>query len=216
MVDLFEEVEGQLRTDRYRSLAIRAAPWVSGVLVIALVAALGYWGWQTYQQNQIHHASDEFNTALQMASNGDRTGAFARLNPIARSSPAAYRSLALMMQGGLKVADNRPAEAVALFDQAARIAPSPALADMASMRSIYTLMDTAPLADLERRITPLTATGRPYRLQAQEALAMARLLAGRNDAAKAAFRTIAQNLNASEQMRVRRRVSFLLFIMWLC
>ena len=48
MVDLFDEVEEQLRSERYTSVAKRLAPWISGVLALALVVALGYAGYQTW------------------------------------------------------------------------------------------------------------------------------------------------------------------------
>ena len=35
MVDVFEEVEEQLRTDRYKALALKVLPVVGGLLVIA-------------------------------------------------------------------------------------------------------------------------------------------------------------------------------------
>ena len=40
MVDVFEEVEEQLRSDRYKALVRRAAPWVLTAGAVALVAAL--------------------------------------------------------------------------------------------------------------------------------------------------------------------------------
>ena len=50
MTDLFEEVEEQLRSDRYKALARKGAPWVIAAAAVALVIALGIWGWQQYNQ----------------------------------------------------------------------------------------------------------------------------------------------------------------------
>ena len=210
MVDLFDEVEGQLRTDRYRTVALRIAPWVSGVLVAALLAALAYWGWDTWQTRRIHQASEAYDAAIQLADRGDRTGAMARFGQVARDAPPAYRALVLMQQGGIQLTDGHPDQAVALFDQAAHAARHPIQADLAALQAIYVLIDTAPYADLERRITPLTREGRPYRLQAQEALAMAKLLAGRTAEAKQAFQVLMLNLNTPEDMQRRARTAIAL------
>ncbi len=207
MVDLFDEVEGQLRTDRVRTLAIRAAPWISGVLVLALVAALGFWGWQTWEHRKIDEASQAFDASAQLLNQGNRTEAFTRLTETARSAPAGYRALALMQQGGIRQTENRNAEAVALFDQAAQVAPDPLLKDLAALRSVYLLLDTAPLAELERRLTPMAAAGRPYRLQAQEAMAMARLLAGQTERARAEFQVITLNLTAPQDVQRRAQLA---------
>ena len=44
MVDVFEEVEEQLRSDRYKTLALKTLPWVSGALLLALVGGGGWYG----------------------------------------------------------------------------------------------------------------------------------------------------------------------------
>ena len=40
MTDLFEEVEEQLRSDRYKQFARKALPWMLGVAAAALIAVL--------------------------------------------------------------------------------------------------------------------------------------------------------------------------------
>ena len=49
MSDLFEEVEEQLRSDRYRTFALKALPWLLGMAVAALIATAAWWGWSSYQ-----------------------------------------------------------------------------------------------------------------------------------------------------------------------
>jgi hypothetical protein len=56
--DRFEEVEEQLRSDRYRTLARRGAPWVVAMAAAALLAALGVWGWQQYNLQITNTASE--------------------------------------------------------------------------------------------------------------------------------------------------------------
>ena len=210
MVDLFDEVEEQLRTDRYKTMAFRAAPWVSGALVLALVAALGYWGWTVWQARQIHTAAESYDAALQQLARGDATGAFTRFGAVAQSAPPGYRALALMQQAGVRLSQNQTAEAVTFFDHAAQTATNPLESDLAALQAVYVLLDTAPYADLERRITPLAREGRPYRLQAQEALAMAKLLAGRTAEAKTAFEVLTLNLATPEDMQRRARTALAL------
>jgi hypothetical protein len=74
---------------------------------------------------------------------------------------------------------------------------------MAALKSAYAVMDTAPLAQLETKLTPLTAAGRPYRVQAREALALARLAAGKTAAAKADLVAIANQLDTPDSARQR-------------
>lgn len=58
-------------------------------------------------------------------------------------------------------------------------------------------------ADLEGRLTPLMADGRPYRLSAREALAYAKLMAGKTSEARDDFVYLTQVLDASQGLRQR-------------
>ena len=199
MVDLFDEVEEQLRSERYTSVAKRLAPWISGVLALALVVALGYAGYQTWQTSKVDKASETYEKGLDALSSQDQTGAYTLFGEVAKDGPPGYRALALMQQAGIRLEAGKTAEAVALFDQAAKVAPTPVIADFAAMRAAY--------ADMERRLTPLVAEGRPYRLQAQEALAMSKLLAGKTAEAKSAFELLLLNIDAPQDMQQRAHLA---------
>ena len=82
--------------------------------------------------------------------------------------------------------------AVALLDQAAEAAPDPVIGDAARLKSAFALLDTAPYKDVEARLTPLMKDGRPYRVQAREALAFAKLMAGNAAGARDDFTVIEQ------------------------
>ena len=207
MVDLFDEVEEQLRSERYTSVAKRLAPWISGVLALALVVALGYAGYQTWQTSKVDKASETYEKGLDALSSQDQTGAYTLFGEVAKDGPPGYRALALMQQAGIRLEAGKTAEAVALFDQAAKVAPTPVIADFAAMRSVYALIDDAPYAEMEKRLTPLVAEGRPYRLQAQEALAMSKLLAGKTAEAKSAFELLLLNIDAPQDMQQRAHLA---------
>ena len=112
-----------------------------------------------------------------------------------------------MQEGGLKLAAGKTADAVSFYDQAAKTAPSPILADLASLRAAEALLDTAPLAELQRRLLPLADAKRPYTLYAREALAMAKLLAGKTADARRDFSVLSDSLGISDDMRQRCQVA---------
>ena len=68
-------------------------------------------------------------------------------------------------------------------------------------------MDSAPYPQLQTRLMPLTDANRPYSLFAREALAMAKLLAGKTDEAKKDFTVIGFSLGAPQDMRERAQVA---------
>ena len=203
MTDLFDEVEEQLRSDRYRTLARKALPWILAVMAAALVAFLAVWGWQRYQLQVANKASEEYGAALEALAKGDQAGAEKLWTDVSKSPAKGYRSLALMQLGALKITANKTAEGVALFDQAAAAAPDDVLGDAARLKSAFAVLDTASFKDVEARLTPLMQDKRPYRVQAREALAFAKLMAGNTAGARTDFVVIAQSLDAPEGARQR-------------
>ena len=207
LTDLFEEVEEQLRSDRYRELALRVLPWVLGLGAAALIAAVAVWGWQSWRQQAIAKASEGYNAGLEAVAQGRKDRAEQLWTEVSKSSAKGYRSLALMQLGGLKVADNKPADAVKLFDQAADQAPDEIIGDAARLKSAFALLDTAPEQQVETRLTPLLGDGRPYRIQAREALGFARLMAGDGKGARREFSAISTSLDAPDGARERAKAA---------
>lgn len=207
MTDLFEEVEEQLRSDRYKTLARKALPWIIGVAAAALIAALAYWGWDVWRNRAIAEASTKYNAASEAFAGGDIPTARRHWTELSDSSAAGYKSLALMQLGALQLQENKTTEAVKLFDQAADAAPDELIGDAARLKSAFALLDTAPYSDLEARLTPLTEEGRPYRLHAREALGFAKLMAGNAAAARTDFLVLSNSLGAPEGLKARAQAA---------
>ena len=203
MADLFEEVEEQLRSDRYKTFALKAAPWVLGALLAALAVALGIWGWQSYTTRQITKASEQYAQAQDAFAAGRTDEAFALWGEVAESSSKGYRSLALMQQGGVRLAAGKTDVAVKLFDEAAEAAPNAMIGDAARLKSALALLDTAPYKEMETRLNPLIEDGRPYRVEAREARAFAKLMAGDVAGAKDDFTVIQNMIDSSDGARQR-------------
>ena len=207
MVDLFDEVEEQLRSDRYRTLALRVLPWVAGIALLALAATVGWSVWKNSQDKEAFKASDEYLAALEARASHDDTRAFGMFADVAKTGTPVYRTLALMQQGGQRMDANDTDQAVKFFDQAAEVAPDPMLGDLARLKSALALLDTAPYAELEKRLTPLTKDGAPYRMQAKEALAFAKLMGGKSAEARGDFAVLSLSPDSSDAMRDRARLA---------
>lgn len=207
MTDLFEEVEEQLRSDRYKQFARKALPWMLGIAAAALIATLGYWGYDSYRGKQIATASEQYAAAVDAMVAGDKTKAQQLWTEVSKSPAKAYKSLALMHLAAFQIEARKPAEAVKLFDEAAEAAPDPLIGDAARLKSAFALLDTAPLKDLEGRLKPLMEEGRPYRVQAREALAFAKLNAGDLTGARGDFVLISQSLDAQQGAQARAQAA---------
>jgi hypothetical protein len=206
--DIFDEVEEQLRSDRYLTIAKKTWPYAAGVAAVALAAAFGVYGWDKYQAGIAAKASEAYGRGLQALGNGDKAMAERTFGEVAKSGPRGYRVLALMQEAGLKLDEKKPKEAMALLEEAAGLAPDKVLADSARLKAAYIAMDSGEaLPQLESRLTPLTAADRPYHIMAREALAMARLVNGKTAAARTDFNALTISADATETARARAQAA---------
>ena len=205
MADFVEEVEERLRAERYGALARRGWPWFAGILVAVIVVWLAVWGWRTWQAHNIAEASVTYDKALTALAGGDETGAFNTLAPVAKSGPAAYRALSLMLQGDMRLRDDKATDAAGLYDQAAKAAPGAFLADLARLKAALALMDTASYPQIETRLDAIIGDKRPFDGQAREALAMAKLQAGRTTEARGDLNALSLRLTAAPDVRDRAK-----------
>jgi hypothetical protein len=210
VADVFEEVEEELRAARLQTLFQRGWPFAAGAVVLALLVTVGVWGYGKHTASEQAKASLTYDQALQSLGTGDLDGADGKFAGLAASAPAGYRTLALMQQAGIRVQKNKPEEAARLLDQAAKAAPDDVLGDAARYKATLLLMDTRPLAEIETRLTPLMDDKRPYHLQAREALAMARLQAGKGAAAQTDFGVLTLSQDVSDATRRRAEAAKLL------
>ncbi len=203
MVDFVEEVEEQLRAERYASFARRGLPWFVAALVVVVLVWLGLWGYHAWRDRNVAAASVAYDRGITQLSGGDALGAYTTFAPIAKDGPAAYRALALIQQGNIRLAADKAADAVPLYDAAAKAAPGHFLGDLARLKAALALMDTAPYPQLETRFKALIGDNRPYDLEAREALALAKMQAGRTAEARGDLNAISITLGVTPSIRAR-------------
>lgn len=198
MTDVFEQVEEELRSDRYKRLARTWLPVVGGVLLVALIAALSFWGWDSWQTSRADKASIAYERGLESLQANNPVGAEAAFAQAAKEGNGAYKAMALMQRAGISLQAGRDAEALAHLDAAAKASRDPLISDAAAYKAVLLAMDTASLEDLEARLKPLIDPKRPFSAFALEAQAMARLQHGKPAEAREILVVLKNGLDTPE------------------
>ena len=206
MVDVFDQVEEELRSDRYKRLARTWLPVAGGVLLVALIAALAWWGWQKMETAKADKASVAYQRGLESLEANNPVGADAAFTQAADEGNAAYKALALQHRAGIAVQQNRIPDAVELLDEAAGATRDPLLADGARWKAALLLMDTAGLEDIQARLEPLTDEDRPFRAYARESLALAQLQHGKTAEARSTLVVLKNSLDTPQEISQRAGV----------
>ena len=210
MVDIFDEVDEDLRAERAKNLLVR----YGGLIVagcVAVVAATGGWqAWNWWQAKQDAAAAAQFVGAMNLAEvspiagAGNQAPAIAAFDALITAAPPGYRTLARLRAAALKAQQGDLASALALWDQVAGDSSAdPLLRDLASLLWAERQLDKGDPALLEARLRPLILPGNAWRPMAREQLALLDLRQGREDVAKATFRALADDVTAPAGVRGR-------------
>jgi hypothetical protein len=210
LVDIFDEVEEDLRAERAQRLAKKFG-WVIVAAAVLVVGAAAAWQlrtrWQAEQDTAVAIRYVTAVDAVEQAPASDtaaRKAEIAPLEQIAASAPEGYRTLARLRAGGLKADAGDLQGAVALWDQvAADSAADPLLRDLASLLAAERQLDSGDPTEIEARLQALAQPGNAWAPLAREQLAMLDLRHGKIDDAKAKLRVLQFDVTAPAGLRAR-------------
>jgi hypothetical protein len=212
VVDIFDEVEEDLRAERAHQMLKRYGGLIVAGALVIVGAAAGWQGWQWYQARQDAAAAVEYLTAMNLAdaptaagsSAASRSAAIAMLASVEAKAPEGYATLARLRQAALKADSGDLQGAAALWDQVAGdTSADPLLRDLASLLWAQHLLDKAPPAQLEPRLKALAVPDNPWHALAEEQLALLDLRLGKRDEARTALSHLAQDTAAPSGLRGR-------------
>lgn len=211
MVDVFDEVEEELRKERYQALLREWGPWVGGAAAAIVISVAGYQFWEWRSGASASAASDQYMDAAAALEEGDLQRAESGFAALAESGPRGYAALALLRQGEIALQQGEADEAGRLFELAAERAPEPTTRQLAQYKAALARYDSLSYDDLTIRLTPLTEGEAPFGPLARELMAAAALRDERWDEARRAYDLLAIALNAPPGVS-RRAAEALVFI----
>lgn len=184
MVDIFQEVDEEVRREQLKKLWDRY-----GILVIALcvivIAGIGSWrGYDYWQTKKAGQTGAAFEQAAILAESGKHKEAEAAFAKIAAEGTAGYRILARLREAG-ELAQTDKNAAIKSYDAiAGDKSVGQVMQDLAAVRAGYLMVDTAPYAQMTAQLELLTGQDRTFRHSARELLALSAWRTGDTSAAR--------------------------------
>ncbi len=199
-----DEVSEEVRRDRLFKL-MKKYGWIAITLVILLVGGASYIEWNKARDRASAEAlGDKILAAFQAEEPAER---FATLKEI--NSDGATGAMLGLLTAGEAVQSDDPGGAIESLRAVAADASLPATyRDLAELKLILIEGDTIPASERISRLEPLAVAGGPYRLLAEEQMAVAEISTGNTEAALQRL----QNILADGEVTagLRRRVSQLI------
>lgn len=209
MVDIFDEISDDLRTERALALAKRYGIVLVLACIAVLLAVAGdqYWNWRQAQNAQ-QSAGQYLALTGPIDAAAPPTGADAAkdadaLAHFAATAPAGYASLARLRAAAFDEAANQPAKANAIWTDLAHNDADPMIADLARLLWAQHNIGAAPDADVHDELAPLLKAASPYEALAHETQALLDMHAGKTAIAKAELTTLLADPAAPAGVRNR-------------
>lgn len=183
-----QEVTEEVRRDRMYSVWKKYGPIAIAAVVLMVVgtAAKGWWDGRIETHKQ--ELGSKLVGAANMEDPADAAEAFASL---AAEGEYAYPALARLRAAASFAAAGEPDRAIEVYEQVkADDMTDERLRELAELRIVMLLAETAEPSDLLARLGTLTAPGAPWRLPALEFEAATHLRAGNAEAAIATLQKI--------------------------
>lgn len=210
VVDIFDEVNEELRAERAQKLLMRYGGVIVAVAIAVVGAAGGWQGWRWWQAKQDSAAAVAYVGAMSAADSSSPASLAARpaivavLDKVAADAPDGYRVLGRLRAAALRAETGDLTGALALWNQVASDSSAdPLLRDLGTLLWAQHQIDSGDPALIAARLRPLAVPGGPLRALAQEQLSLLDLRAGRRDEARGALRKLAEDATAPAGVRGR-------------
>lgn len=204
MSDIFQEVDEELRHDKWLKLWKRYQNYVIGLAALVIVATAAVTYWRYHDQQQREAEGMRYALALDDARAGKLADAANSLNALASGAHAGRAVVARFEAAALQARAGDQAAAVAAYDAIVKDgAVDPVYRDLATVLWGLHALDTIDPQLVVERLAPLTAQDNAWHSTAIEVTAIVHLRTGDRAAAKADYQKIADDLTAPRGLRAR-------------
>jgi hypothetical protein len=209
VVDIFDEVEEELREERMQALLKKYAGLLFAAALLVIGGVAGWKAWIWYQERHDLAAATSYLSASTMSeatgiASPNRAAAIAAFQAVAANAPDGYRILARLREAALRADSGDLQGGSVLWDEvAADGSADPLLRGLANLTWCIYHADKGDPALLEGRLKPLAAAGNAWRSLALEQLALLDLRQGHAEAAKTQLKKLAEDTAVSPGVRNR-------------
>jgi hypothetical protein len=184
VVDIFQEVDEEVRRERLKKLWDRYGIFAIAAAVAVVAAVAGWRGYDWWIERQAAKFGDDFSAAQTLSDQGKHAEAEAVFSRLASEATPGYRVLA-RLNDAANLAATDPKAAVAAYDQiTADNSVAQSLRDLAAIRAGLLLVDSEPFNKMSERLEHLAGPDGTFRHTARELLALSAWRSGDMAAAR--------------------------------
>lgn len=204
MDNFIEEVDEDLKRERYAELWRKYGTLIVGAVLLVVIAVAGSMGWRQYQLNTRIESGLEYVDAIDLAAAGKTADAIAAFQALGKDGAPGYRDLARFQEAAALVRQGNEAAAAQIYDAIAKDEGADAVfRNIALILYALNVADRAEPKGLAERLKPLTEEASPWRFSALEITALLHRRRGDVTAARSVYKKLADDERAPPRLRAR-------------
>ncbi len=204
MSDIIREVDEELRRERLANIWKKYGGLIALGAFLLVAATAGWRGYEYYAQKQAEAAAERYVAAQNLAADATKNDeAISAFNAIAANAPASYKLLS-RFSAAAELGQKDGKAGAAAFDAIANdTSVEQVMRELASVRGASLMVDSADVAEMQKRLAPALADKSAFRHSANELLALAHMRAGNQAEAQKLFLLLAFDPETPPGMRNR-------------
>ena len=198
----FEEVDEEVRNERFKQLINKYGVYILSVLIIALSFAVGYekiWAWKIQKAEQ---KNIKYVEAIAPKSNYENN--IAELQEIVASETGIYKDIAYLQIANILLDNNQTEKALEILNKIYSDSTiSDKIREIAAIKIATYKVDTASYNDLATILNPIIEKNGAWSPFAKELLAMSAIQNKDFEKARAIYQELQTNANISDDFKTR-------------
>jgi hypothetical protein len=202
MADIFDEVDDDLKKDRYERLWRDYGKYAIGAAIAVIAATAGWTGWNDHRQRQIGAEGERLMIATARGVS-DPNEAIKELGVLGRDGNSGYAQLAGFYGAALKARQGDHVGAAAEFRVMSRSLKEPELRDVAELYGALAGAEKLTASEADALVAKFGAANSLWRFAAWEIAAIAALAGDDQARARGFYTRLADDLDAPPGQRAR-------------
>lgn len=198
----FEEVDEEVRNERFKELINKYGGYILAVLIIALSIAVGYEKIVQWKISKAEQKNVQYVQAL--APSPDYENNIAALENIVATETGLYKDMAYLQIASLLLENGQTEKGLDVLNSINKdTSVTDKVREIAAVKLATYKVDTASYQDIETLLAPIVQKNGAWAVMAKELMAMSAIQNKNMEKAKAIYEELLTNTNISDEFKAR-------------
>ena len=207
MSDIFQEVDKELREEKYKTIWAKYKYYIIGILIIFIFGVGFNSFWKQYASNEINDRSSRFFAAMELAQE-DKTSSILMLQEFIskeKKSAEYHAMIASFAEAAIRRSEKDFSGALKIYDDIGNNNISVFYKDFAKLSSSEMLIASKNISEAKIRLEELSSSSSDLKFIAKEYLGYILINDGNLSKAKDIFKSLAEEASVSLNMKNRSK-----------